>query len=147
MIRVKKEELEEILKTNKELDKYMNEYISTEYNTSKNTRESYKTDLYLLAKYYKGKNIKNLNKEDIQEYLRKNDKSSKTKARYLTSINNFYKYLVENNLISKNPCDGIKMPGSVCHRYAQPAVFLRNLSQLIGSDRTHAGDGNGSVCL
>lgn len=110
MIRVKKEELEEILKTNKELDKYMNEYISTEYNTSKNTRESYKTDLYLLAKYYKGKNIKNLNKEDIQEYLRKNDKSSKTKARYLTSINNFYKYLVENNLISKNPCDGIKMP-------------------------------------
>ncbi len=107
---MKKEELEEILKTNKELDKYMNEYISTEYNTSKNTRESYKTDLYLLAKYYKGKNIKNLNKEDIQEYLRKNDKSSKTKARYLTSINNFYKYLVENNLISKNPCDGIKMP-------------------------------------
>ena len=107
---MKKEELEEILKTNKELDKYMNEYISAEYNTSKNTRESYKTDLYLLAKYYKGKNIKNLNKEDIQEYLRKNDKSSKTKARYLTSINNFYKYLVENNLISKNPCDGIKMP-------------------------------------
>ena len=107
---MKKEELEEILKTNKELDKYMNEYISTEYNTSKYTRESYKTDLYLLAKYYKGKNIKNLNKEDIQEYLRKNDKSSKTKARYLTSINNFYKYLVENNLISKNPCDGIKMP-------------------------------------
>lgn len=107
---MKKDELEEILKTNKELDKYMNEYISTEYNTSKNTRESYKTDLYLLAKYYKGKNIKNLSKEDIQEYLRKNNKSSKTKARYLTSINNFYKYLVESKLISKNPCDGIKMP-------------------------------------
>lgn len=107
---MKKDELKELYKTNPELDKYINEYLNAEYNTSKNTRDSYATDLYLLAKYYHFHNIKNLKKEDIQEYLRKQDKSSKTKARYLTTINNFFTYLVENNQLSKNPCEGIKMP-------------------------------------
>ncbi len=107
---MKKEELEEIFKYNPELDKYINEYLNAEYNTSKNTRDSYKTDLYLLAKYYWGKNIKSLNKEEIQEYLRTQNKSSKTKARYLTSIHNFYQVLIDKNIITKNPCDEIKMP-------------------------------------
>lgn len=107
---MKKDELEEIFKYNPELNKYINEYLNAEYNTSKNTRDSYATDLYLLAKHYPQKNINNLNKEDIQEYLRKSDKASKTKARYLTTIHNFYKYLTSNNIIKSNPCDGIKMP-------------------------------------
>lgn len=103
-------ELEEVYKTNPELAQYINEYLNTEYNTSKNTITSYATDICLLAKYYPHKNIKNLKKEDIQEYLRLQNKSSKTKARYLTSINNYYKYLIYNNVININPCDGIKMP-------------------------------------
>lgn len=107
---MKKDELVEIFKINPELDKYMNEYLASEYNTSKNTRDSYATDLYLLAKYYKNQNIKTLKKEDIQEYLRKSNKASKTKARYLTTINHFYQYLCDNNMIKVNPCDGIKMP-------------------------------------
>ena len=107
---MKKDELVEIFKNNPELDKYMNEYLASEYNTSKNTRDSYATDLYLLAKYYKNQNIKTLKKEDIQEYLRKSNKANKTKARYLTTINHFYQYLCENNMIKANPCEGIKMP-------------------------------------
>lgn len=107
---MKKDELIAIFNHNPELEKYMNEYLNSEYNTSKNTRESYATDLYLLAKYYPKKNLKNLTKENIQEYLRNQNKSSKTKARYLTTINNFYKYLVEAKVITINPCEGIKMP-------------------------------------
>ena len=107
---MKKDELELIFKINPELNQYINEYLNAEYNTSKNTRDSYATDLYLLAKFYPNQNIKNLKKEEIQEYLRKTNKSSKTTARYLTSINNFYKYLEENKCLSINPCDGIKMP-------------------------------------
>ena len=107
---MKKDELKEILEHNPELNKYMNEYLNAEYNTSKNTRESYATDLYLLAEYYANKNIIHLRKEDIQEYLRCQDKSNKTKARYLTTIHNFYTYLVENGVLNSNPCEGIKMP-------------------------------------
>jgi len=38
---MKKEELDIIFKTNPELEKYIKEYLYTEYNTSKNTRNSY----------------------------------------------------------------------------------------------------------
>ncbi|MCM1053528.1 MAG: tyrosine recombinase [Ruminococcus sp.] len=107
---MKKEDLEELLRANKDLDSYINNYLYREYNTSKNTRNAYAYDIILLAKYYKDKNINHLTKEDIQEYLRKSDKKARTKAHYLTSINNYYKYLIEENRISKNPCDSIKMP-------------------------------------
>lgn len=102
---------EDIYINNKELEKYLEEYLYTEYNSSSNTIKSYQYDLLNLARFYNNKNIINLKKEDIQEYLRNDkDKRSKTKAHYLTSINNFYKYLVSNNIISINPCEGIKMP-------------------------------------
>ncbi len=102
--------MEELLKNNPELEEYLKEYLYTEYNSSKNTRDSYKYDLLNLVKFFKGKNISYLKKEDIQEYLRKSNKEAKTKAHYLTSINNFYKYLVNNNKIKVNPCENIKMP-------------------------------------
>lgn len=102
--------MEDIFKGNKELEHYVNEYLFTEYNTSKNTRDSYLYDLKELAMYYK-KNIAFLTKEDIQEYLRKlTDKKARTKAHYLTVFNNFYNYLVREGIIRSNPCEAIKMP-------------------------------------
>ena len=108
---MKNEKIEEFLKNNLELKKYIEEYIVNEYNTSINTRKSYIYDLFCLVKYFKNQNIKYLTKEDIQEYLRKQvDKKAKTKAHYLTTINNFYKYLVNIGELNINPCEGIKMP-------------------------------------
>lgn len=108
---MKKENLDEILIRSPELEKYIKEYLYTEYSSSKNTRNSYAYDLILFAKFFDGRNVTYLHKEDIQEYLRsRKDMASKTKAHYLTTINNFYKYLVNINIISHNPCDGIKMP-------------------------------------
>lgn len=104
-------EMDDIFKNNKELEKYTNEYLFTEYNTSKNTRDSYLYDLKELATFYNNKNIAYLTKEDIQEYLRKlTNKKSRTKAHYLTVFNNFYSYLVKENIIKINPCETIKMP-------------------------------------
>lgn len=107
---MEKEDIKEIFKRNKELDDYLNIYLKTEYNNSKNTQESYYYDLINYARFF-NKSITNLNKDDIEEYLRKNNNlKAKTKAHYLTSINNFYKYLLDNNIIKINPCEGIKMP-------------------------------------
>lgn len=104
-------EMDDIFKNNQELEKYTNEYLFTEYNTSKNTRDSYLYDLKELALFYNNKNIAHLTKEDIQEYLRKlTNKKSRTKAHYLTIFNNFYTYLVKENIIKVNPCETIKMP-------------------------------------
>ncbi len=107
---MEKEAQDEVLKRNLELKTYIEEYLVTEYNTSINSRNSYRYDLLNFARYFK-QNIIYLKKEDIQEYLRKEiNKKAKTKAHHLTSINNFYKYLVEHNIIKINPCENIKMP-------------------------------------
>lgn len=108
---MKKDELDNIFRFNPELEKYVKEYLYTEYSTSKNTRNSYAYDLIMLAKFYNSRNVIHLKKEDIQEYLRSNkEKTAKTIAHYLTTFNNFYKYLVEENIITINPCESIKMP-------------------------------------
>ncbi len=105
-----KEDINDLYKHNPELQKYINEYIVNEYNTSKNTRDSYTYDLINLARYYSSKNISHLTKEEIEEYIRQCSKSAKSKAHYLTTFNNFYKYLEDNNLIKINPAESIKMP-------------------------------------
>lgn len=102
--------MDDIFKNNKELERYANEYLITEYNTSKNTRDSYLYDLKELATFY-NKNIAYLKREDIQEYLRKLvNKKARTKAHYLTVFNSFYSFLVKENIIAINPCENIKMP-------------------------------------
>lgn len=102
--------MDDIFKNNKELERYANEYLITEYNTSKNTRDSYLYDLKELAIFY-NKNIAYLKREDIQEYLRKLvNKKARTKAHYLTVFNSFYSFLVKENIIAINPCENIKMP-------------------------------------
>lgn len=103
-------DMDDIFKNNKELERYANEYLITEYNTSKNTRDSYLYDLKELATFY-NKNIAYLKREDIQEYLRKLvNKKARTKAHYLTVFNSFYSFLVKENIIAINPCENIKMP-------------------------------------
>ncbi len=107
---MEKEDIKDILKRNNELEEYLNIYLNTEYNSSKNTRNSYYYDLINMARFF-NKSITYLNKDDIEEYLRKKSNlKAKTRAHYLTSINNFYKYLIDNNIIKINPCEGIKMP-------------------------------------
>ncbi len=104
-------DMEDILNTNPELKRYIEEYLNAEYNTSKNTRDSYQYDLKELALFFEGKNISFLRKEDIQEYLRKkSDRASKTKAHYLTVFKMFYAYLINLGIININPCEDIKMP-------------------------------------
>jgi integrase/recombinase XerD len=107
---MKNNDLTDLYNKNLELKKYLTEYLYTEYNNSINTIKSYSYDLIQLANYYSNKNIAYLRKEEIQEYLRKEKKTARTKAHYLTSINHFYVYLIDNKIININPCESIKMP-------------------------------------
>lgn len=101
--------MEDIYIKNPELKRYALEYLYTEYNTSKNTRNSYLYDLKELALYY-NKNISYLSKEEIQEYLRQKKISARSKAHYITVFKSFYNFLVKENIIKENPMETIKMP-------------------------------------
>ena len=96
---------------NELLKKYLDS-LQFERKLSKNTILSYQNDIDKFIKKQK-KEVKAITKEDIEkflEYLDTQGKTSTTKAHYFTSINNFYKYLQEEDIIKNNPCELLKSP-------------------------------------
>ena len=85
------------------INDYLN-YILLEKRLSTNTYDSYHFDLECFREYFKNKNIKSINEKDIINYLEylKHDKCLKERTieRHLTTIRNFYKYLVKMEIIS-----------------------------------------------
>lgn len=90
------------------IEKYI-DYLKFEKRLSENTYKSYESDLKMFYDYVK-KDLANISKNDIQDFLYKLKKSPKTKAHYLTVINSFYEFLVSENVVKINPTEGIKMP-------------------------------------
>jgi len=93
---------------------YFNKYLDHllfERKLSKNTIASYKDNLDRFNIFLNGRSIKNLERKDIEEYLKFNkNMAEKSRAHYLTVIKNFYEFLVLEDLIDHNPCETIKPP-------------------------------------
>lgn len=88
-----------------DIDNYKN-YLIFERRMAKNTTSSYIRDLKFYKEFLenerKKEDISLVNKNDIEaylEYLGKNDYSTKSIARKLTTIKNFHKYLLATNRI------------------------------------------------
>lgn len=93
----------------KELEKYL-DYLKYERKLSRNTIASYQNDLLLLTNTL-NKQFTNITSLDIREFLKKtNYKSDRTRAHNITVFNNFYTFLLAENIISKNPCEDISQP-------------------------------------
>jgi len=90
------------------LDEYLS-YLLVEKQLSKNTIDSYTLDL---NKFLTNNVIKSSKKDIINyiEVLKKEGLSSKTIARHITSIKNFYKYLEREKIVIDNPSKYIEMP-------------------------------------
>ena len=92
------------------INKYL-DYLKYERKLSDNTVSSYKENLYIFNMEMKEKNITSIDNDDIKKFLKKeNEKSSKTRAHYITVLNNFYAFLIRENIISTNPMETIKQP-------------------------------------
>lgn len=85
------------------------DYLMYERRLSKNTILAYKKDLNIIINTLK-KDLNQLNKDDINNFLKNMDASSRTKAHYLTVLNSYYNYLIFTGVLSMNPCDMIKSP-------------------------------------
>ena len=100
------------------IDDYI-KYITLERQLSINTIEGYKKDLIDFFEYVK-KDAKNIKREDINNYISYISKSLNPKSvnRHIVSIRNYFKYMLKNGYINKNPSDdivGSKMPKTVPH--------------------------------
>ena len=91
------------------INKYLN-YLKYERKLSDNTYKSYYYDLYHFEIFNKNKNLLSLNADNIRDFLYQDGITSRTRAHYLTVINSFYNYLIDNKYISKSPTESIKLP-------------------------------------
>lgn len=93
---------------------YYEKYLDSlrfERKLSKNTIASYQDNLNRFEEFITPKNIKELKREDIENYLKFNDNmAEKSRAHYLTVVKNLYQFLVGEDLIDYNPCETIKSP-------------------------------------
>ena len=92
-------------------------YLKFVRNYSDHTVRNYNIDLQaffnFLKKEKKMENIKNLNKWHIREFLASlysNKMKNRTIMRKISSIRSFFKYLMKNKIILKNPLDEIESP-------------------------------------
>ena len=85
------------------------EYLKYERRLSYNTIDSYGENLKLLSDTCK-KDIINLTTDEIRSFLENIDVTPRSKTHYLTVFNSFYKYMIFQEKLTTNPCDGIRHP-------------------------------------
>jgi len=94
------------------IDQFIDYYwLST--GASKNTLAAYRSDLKIFNKWLAGKSFISVNSKHIQDYFsdrQKNNIGSSTQARILTCLHSFYKYLLANQLIKKDPTEQLSQP-------------------------------------
>lgn len=91
------------------IDKYL-KYLEFERKLSDNTIKSYFNDLKDFDLFFKGDLLK-LKYDDLKKYIATlQDKNSRTISHYITVINSFYSFLVNDSIISDNPCNNLASP-------------------------------------
>ena len=92
------------------------EYLNVEKNYALNTISSYKRDLLKFVSFLNNRGITNwvsIDPDAINIFvmeLRHRSISAKSLKRYLSSIRVFFNYLIENNIIQKNPALSVQTP-------------------------------------
>lgn len=90
------------------------DYLKYEKNLSSETIKKYKYNLIIFEKYMLNKNINlfDVTQQDIMDFITNyfKDKGVSSKTNSITSINNFYIYLVKDKRIDINPCENIDRP-------------------------------------
>ena len=98
---------------NEYCDLYLN-YLKYEKKLSNNTIISYQMELEEFTNFFNNKNLFKLQDQDLNKFLKylDNDKGvgAKTKAHYITVINNFYTFCLKEEYITSNPCEAIWQP-------------------------------------
>lgn len=91
------------------------DYLLVERGLSQNSIHSYSYDLKKFQLYieHENKDFLHVNAEDIRDFLKDQKKkniSSRSLARALAALRQFYKYLKEDNKLAENPVETIETP-------------------------------------
>ena len=90
--------------------------LKSEEGLSKNTIESYQIDLNLFFKLIKNKDLTKIQEKDIKLYINslyKEDLSTSTVSRKLSSLKKFFDFLQSESHLKLNPITNISKPKAV----------------------------------
>ena len=119
--------------------------IVTEKNMSLNTASSYAADLKIFFRFIKQQNltIGMVRKSDIGKFFqvqRQQGFSDNTVSRRLSTMKQFFKFLVRESYLDRNPCEDIKnfkknktIPGFLSE---EEVLRILNAASLVGRDNT-----------
>lgn len=95
---------------NKELIEQFKVYLTIERNYSNLTTEEYIYEINKFNNYFKNKNFKIINTNEISKYIKSNFNSLEATSinHQITIIRSFYKYLVSEHDFKDNPADKIE---------------------------------------
>lgn len=94
------------------LHKFLN-YISVEKGLSRNTVESYERDIKKFNSYSKDKDLSDITKKEIIQFLshlNSNGLSPATISRNIVAIRSFYKFLASEKEIASDPTENLESP-------------------------------------
>ncbi|MFH0996553.1 MAG: site-specific tyrosine recombinase XerD [Pseudomonadota bacterium] len=99
------------------MDQYLN-YLLIEKGLSANTLDSYRTDLNRFADFLDAGGIRNLREADSPLILRhlislrESGMGPRSRARHLVTLRGFFKFLVREKMLERNPASRIDLPKS-----------------------------------
>lgn len=86
------------------------DYLKYERKLSDNTLDSYEENLIMFDNYL-NKCTSSITTDNIRDFLvTLNNKSDRTRAHYITVLNNYFTFLTSEKIIKNNPCEEISQP-------------------------------------
>ena len=98
------------------IDTYINEfteYLIIDKKYSENTIKAYNNDLKKFKNFIKNKTIHNIDENSIKDYLKylnKENNDTKTISHNISTLRSFYKFLLIEKKVNKNPMEYIELP-------------------------------------
>ena len=98
--------------------KYFKSFIVADRNCSEHTASYYVNDVKQFMEYFGGRDGNSVTRDDIYEYIMKMSKMGlmgTTVARKISSIKNYYIFLLTENLTDSNPAETLETPKADKH--------------------------------
>lgn len=98
------------------IDTYINEFIEyliIDKKYSENTIKAYNNDLKKFKKYFINKNMNQIDENSIRDYIKylyKENNEAKTISHNISTLRSFYKFLLIEKKVLKNPMEYIELP-------------------------------------
>jgi integrase/recombinase XerD len=99
------------------MERYLN-YLLIEKGLSANTLDAYRTDLDRFADFLHAGGIRSLGEADSPAilkhliFLRESGMGPRSRARHLVTLRGFFKFLIQEKILEKNPASRIDLPKS-----------------------------------